>query len=490
MKRLIVVGGGIAGLTTALSVRDRAEAAGEPVEVVLLEASPRVGGNIRTDREDGYIVEWGPNGYLDNVATTPELIRRLRLEGELQQADRSAARRFLYRNQRLHELPGGPLSFLFNPVLSVRGRLGVLGEPFASGPPDGVDETVYEFARRRIGEEAARVLVDAMVSGVFAGNARELSLASAFPKMAAMETEHGSLVKAMIAKMRARRAAKRRGDLDALSRPGGPAGPGGTLTSFRDGLDVITGRLHEELGSVVHTEQRVTRLRAASPRPASESARAWRVELAGGKYFDGDAVVLALPAPKTAPLLRELDDQLSEHIGAIRTAGLAVVALGYDQSDLERPVNGFGFLVPRGEGPRILGCLWDSSIFPGRAATGRVLMRAMIGGAHHPEAVLLDDDELLRVVRADLQTVMGLRAAPVFERIYRHPLGISQYVVGHAAQLARIRGHLERWQGLWVTGSSYDGVSMNACIESATSLASEVMSFLARSRRTLQGVTA
>ena len=247
MKRIVVIGGGIAGLATAYELRERAARVPGGLEVRLVEAAERLGGNLRTELDAGYRVEWGPNGFLDNVPETLDLVRRLGLEGELCPADAAAARRFLFRNGRLHLLPGGPGSFLACPVLSLGGRLRVLGEPFAAKHPGG-DETVYAFARRRIGAEAAHVLVGAMVSGVFAGDARELSLASCFPKMAEMEAEHGGLVKAMLAKQRARGAARRelaklraRGeDAPEMERPGGPVGPAGRLTSFRGGIQTFT----------------------------------------------------------------------------------------------------------------------------------------------------------------------------------------------------------------------------------------------------------
>ncbi|MGM0669867.1 MAG: protoporphyrinogen oxidase, partial [Gemmatimonadota bacterium] len=234
MKRVVIIGGGITGLTTALHLKDGAGRVPRGLEVVVLEANDDPGGNIRTRRVEGFTIERGPNGFLDNVPATPALVRRLGLEDQVQKADESAAKRFLYRDGRLHLLPAGPLGFLKSPVLSLPGRFRVFGEPFARSRPMGVDETIFDFASRRIGEEAASVLIDAMVSGVFAGNVRELSLASSFPRMAAMEAEHGGLVKAMLSRMREKKAAKRevearraRGeDVEELTQPGGPAGPG------------------------------------------------------------------------------------------------------------------------------------------------------------------------------------------------------------------------------------------------------------------------
>ncbi|MGD2135416.1 MAG: protoporphyrinogen oxidase, partial [Gemmatimonadales bacterium] len=383
----------------------------------------------------------------------------------------------------LHLLPGGPVGFLKSSVLSLRGRLRVLLEPFARGRPEGIDETIYHFAARRIGDEAASVLVDAMVSGVFAGNVHELSLASTFPTMAAMEREHGGLVKAMLAKQRQRRAARRdaerrraRGESVAeLTQPGGPAGPAGTLTSFVEGLDRFPAAAAAALGSRVRLNVPVAAL-------VRDDADGWDVQTGAGETIHADAVVLAVPSTVAAPLLEPLDAEVSRQVAGIESASLAVVALGYDGAAVGGAPDGFGFLVPRGEGPRILGCLWDSSIFPGRAPQGKVLLRAMIGGAHDAEAVTLDDDALVRIVRADLQTAMGISAEPVLVRIYRHSGGIAQYHVGHAVRLAEIHKGLTRLPGLSLTGSSYYGVSMNSCVERAERHAGQVVEWLAESR--------
>jgi protoporphyrinogen/coproporphyrinogen III oxidase len=500
VKRVVIVGGGITGLATAVHLRDRAAEVEGGLEVVVLEAEDHPGGNVRTERFDGFTIEQGPNGFLDNAPATLRLVRRLGLERELQRADDDAARRYLYRGGRLHQLPSGPISFLRSPVLSLGGRMRVLAEPFARSRPAERDESVYDFAARRIGPEAAAVLVDAMVSGVFAGNVHELSLQSAFPKMARMESEHGSLVKAMVAGAKQRRAALRRssdesGDsaggeagAGAPARAGGPAGPGGTLTSFRRGLDTLVEGLSLAAGDSLTVRTRVAGIRSgegeAGPRDRMEArlrsatrVRRWDVHTAAGDIVDADAVVVAIPAPRAATLLEPLDPALGLAVREIKTAPLAVIALGYGTREAPA-IRGFGFLVPRGTGPRILGCLWDSSIFPGRAPEGRILLRAMIGGAHDPEAVGLDDDALVDRVLTDLRATMDLNADPVLTRIYRWPLGIAQYQVGHQDRLDRIHGRLSQHPGLWVAGSSFYGVSMNACFEKAPLQADEILTFL------------
>ena len=482
MKRIVIGGGGIAGLATALRLRDIAP---EGTEILVLESGERLGGNIRTERDAGFTVEWGPNGYLDNAPATAALIERIGLQEEVQPADARAARRFLFRHGRLHELAVSPLRFFASPVLSLQGRLRILGEPFARTKPEGVDETVGAFATRRIGAEAARILVDAMVSGVFAGNVDQLSLASAFPKMAKMEADHGSLVKAMMAAGKSRKRARAEarlgpgagGEPGGSGAGGGPAGPGGTLTSFRGGLDSLVARLGEVLAPGIRLG---TAIRGLERDPESG---AWivRTGTAGGREgetIEADAVVLSMPGPHASPLLTALDPGLGAEVGEIPTAPLAVVALTYDANAIGGDPDGFGFLVPRGQGPRILGCLWDSSLFPGRAPKGKVLLRAMIGGAHDPQAVDLPEEELLREVRRDLEASMGLRAAPERSWIFRHRLGIAQYDVGHGARLARIHASLGAHPGLWLAGSSYYGVAMNACIEKAETQAVTIVGYL------------
>jgi oxygen-dependent protoporphyrinogen oxidase len=302
--------------------------------------------------------------------------------------------------------------------------------------------------------------------------------------MAAMEEGHGSLVRAMLAKGRERRAAMKRlaelrargEDAPELVRPGGPAGPGGTLTSFRGGIESLIEGLVRALDGAVETGAPV----ASLAREDGEGA-AWLVRLADGRELAADAVVLAIPAGPAAPLVAPLDRELGRAVAAIPSAGLAVVALGFDAAAMGGAQQGFGFLAPRGEGLRILGCLWDSSIFPEtRAPRGKVLLRAMIGGALDPEAIRMGDAELLDAVRADLFRAMKLTAEPERVWLWRHAGGISQYSVGHSERLAAIERALERLPGLHVAGQSYYGIAMNAAIEHAAKLAGTIVDELRR----------
>jgi oxygen-dependent protoporphyrinogen oxidase len=342
-------------------------------------------------------------------------------------------------------------------LLSSRGKLRIAFEPLARRRPD-VDETIHAFAARRIGREAADILIDAMVSGVFAGDARALSLRACFPKMWQMETDHGGLFRALLAK----RKERRRGDAIGS--------PLGTLTSFRDGLEELIHALAASLGPALRTGRPVSGLRPHRGR--------YVVECSPGEAIEADAVVLAAGPASTARVVAPFDGALAAVLDEIPSAPLAVVCLGYDESKLPRPLDGFGFLVPHGEGPRILGVLWDSSIYPGRAPHGRVLLRAMIGGAHDPGAIGLSDDALLDAVLRDLGATLGLRIPPDFVRIFRHPLGIPQYTVGHVDRLSRIDIILARHPGLHVAGNGYRGVAINSCVAEADVLAGRVLASL------------
>lgn len=457
-RTVVVVGGGIAGLAVSYELLERSNAVPGGLEVFCLEGSDRPGGNIRTKRSDGFACEWGPNGFLDNSPPTLDLVRRAGFEDRVLVSNQAAAKRFLFRDGRLRALPTGPLSFMGSDILTWPGKLSVFGEPFRRAKRDGEDESVFDFAARRIGTEAARVLVDAMVTGIYAGDSARLSLEATFPKMHAMERDHGGLVRAMLAKRRSK------GDGSG----GGPAGPGGRLTSFRDGFEEMPSALARAIGPSFRVRARATAVH-------DMGVRGFRVQLAEGAPIDVESVVLACPSWHAAELLRSTDDALAAELAEIPSASLAVVHLGFDLSDLPSPADGFGFLIPRGEGIRTLGTLWASSIFEGRAPAGTALLTSMIGGARDPEAVELSDVDLLAAIRADLRTTMGIEREPRFVRIFRHPRGIPQYTIGHVARLARIDARLRAHPGLYVCGNSYRGISVNACVAEAPATAERVL---------------
>jgi oxygen-dependent protoporphyrinogen oxidase len=464
MRGIAIVGGGIAGLSIAHAVRARAP----EVPVVVLERSGRPGGNIRSETTDGFLCEWGPDGFLDNVPETLALARAVGVEHRLLASSDAARRRFIFRHGRLNEVPTTPGAFLASPLLSIGAKARIFGEPFARARPDG-DETIFDFAARRIGTEAASAMIDSMVSGVFAGDARSLSLRACFPKMWQLETEHGGLFRALLATR-----TRRRKD-DAVG------APAGRLMSFDRGMETLIRGAAEALAGSLRTSSAVTALKRGHESSGfvdSSSKSGFTLWTATGKV-EADAVVLAGPSSESATLIQPFDADAAALLAGIPTASLAVVCLGYDEQTVaaERgPLNGFGFLVPRSEKVRILGALWETSIYPGhRAPEGKALLRVMIGGALDPEAVTLDDEQLVAIVRADLARTMGLKQAPEFVRIIRHTRGIPQYTVGHLARLQRIEDRLQAYPGLLLAGNSYRGVSINSCIAEAGQVAERAL---------------
>lgn len=470
MKTVAIVGGGIAGLSIARAIARRAP----DVQVSVLERSARPGGNIRSERVDGYLCEWGPDGFLDNAPATLALASDVGLEPALRPSSDAARRRFIFRHGRLIEVPASPGAFLTTPLVSWGAKARILYEPLARSRPEG-DETIFDFAARRIGREAAAAMIDPMVSGIFAGDARALSLRACFPRMWQLETDHGGLFKALIA------TRQRRKKDDAVG------APAGRLTSFGDGMEALIHALARALGHSLHTctpIQAIRQGRESQPLHGGSAGRGFTLISPGLRGIEADAVVLAGPALESAEIVRGFDQGLSSMLAGIPTASLAVVCLGYDARalDAERgPLNGFGFLVPRSEGVRILGALWETSIYPRRAPDGKALLRVMIGGALDPDAVSLDDEALLGVVRHDLKSTMGLGIAPEFVRIIRHRRGIPQYTVGHLDRLRQIEARLQAHPGLWLAGNSYRGVAINSCVAEADGIASCVVDYVASS---------
>lgn len=508
MPHIVIVGGGITGL--ALAWRLSRLAADTAVQVTVLERHDRTGGLIRSELVDGYLCEYGPSGFLDNAPATLALVKEAGLEPRLVVSHDRARRRYVFRGGRLHRIPTSIGGFVATSVLSWRGKLRVLLEPIASRAPEG-DESIEAFAIRRIGREAAQTLIDPMVAGIFGGDPRELSLRACFPRLWDLERRYGGLMWGLAARTveaatrsfaeAVARAARRRPrpdpdrpaggtesegpDLVPRERPPGPAGPVGRLLSFAGGMSDLVDKLTGGVGEGLRLGHRVVTLDAV-PRPIAPGATLapgpqYLVDVEGVGRIEADVVVLTGPATESAAVLARLDPALSAVLRQIPTAALVVVALGYDAAalvDAGVRLDGFGFLVPRDEPPRLLGVLWESSIYPGRAPDGKVLLRAMLGGARDPWAVHLDDETLLQVVRRDLRRTMGIGTDPEFVRIIRHRTGLPQYTLGHLDRLAAMEAHLGRHPGLFLGGHAYRGVGINACIAEAEALARRVLRYV------------
>lgn len=460
-NRVLVIGGGFSGLATAHSIEALAAERGDaPPAITILEAADRVGGKVRTSEADGFTCEWGPAGFLDGQPHTVDLCRTLGLA--LVPAAEASKNRYLYVRGALRAIEMHPMKFAFSPILSVGAKLRLLGEPLVRRrPADVTDETIAQFARRRLGDESFRTLIDAMQSGIHAGDPERLSVDACFPRVVEVEAEFGSLIKGMVKLMRRRR----RGD----AVPG--AGPSGRLTTVEGGLQQLVDRLAESVkGNVI----------CGTPvQSIARRSNEWRVTTPDGNEHVADLLIGACPAYVMANLMQDVDAVLADDLAGIEYAPMIVACLGFQREAVSHPLDGFGFLAPRDQGLRILGALFSSTIFPGRAPDGHVLVRAMVGGARDKAALDLDDEQLLNVVREELGGAIGIEGPPSFHRIFRHERAIPQYNVGHLARLERIQQHLARLGGLLLTGNAYRGIGINDCSRNARPVAEEALTHLA-----------
>lgn len=444
MQRVVIVGAGISGLSLAYRLQSLCDA-----EIHVLEASSRFGGVLWTDVSDGFVVEYGANGFLDNQPSTIELARELDLGDRLIAASPAAGRnRYLVLGNRLVPLPTSIRTFVRSPLLTWRGKLRLLAEPLLHRRP-ARPESVSEFARRRFGDEAADVLIDAITTGIHGGDPSLLDVRAAFPRLSKMEVEFGGIVRAM------------------LSSRGGPR----QMWSFTGGMRDLIDALAKNLRIAPRLGMTVRRLATAVGR--------WRVELAGGHHVDADAVVLTCPAPMQASIVSELDEPMAGLMAGIAYNRIAVVALGYRASDLTAPWPGFGFIVPQRTRRDLLGVQWCSETYLGRAPNGMVLWRALCGGWHRADVVSWPDELLVSAVRAELARLQGVTAMPAFVRVIRWPQAIPQYSVGHPERVSQIMVRAATHPGLFLAGNAYAGVAVNDCTSHSRPLARRVAAYLA-----------
>ena len=458
-RKVVVVGAGISGLSTAW----RLAKAG--CEVSVYEGSTRPGGTMGTVQRDGYRVETGPNGFLDSRQETVDLVDELGLTDQLEPANEAAKKRFTIRDGQVIQLPSSPFQFLTSPTMSFGGRIRTMTEGLRRKRPQSEDETVYEFARRRVGRECAERLVDAFITGVYAGDPTRLSAKSTIPRLVKLEAEHGSLTKAL---MTLQKKAKK-----ARKEAGSAAGPAGHLTSFGHGMQVLIDRLVELIGP--HNLKTGHKLVALERQGSS-----WQVvfETPEGQVTTiADAVVSAIPAHALGGVAG-LASHLTEPLGKIPYAPICVVSLGFERSRVAHPLDGFGYVACGQEKVALLGSLWTSSLFTGRSPEGSVLIRNMVGGMRSPERVELDDKVLQDLVLQQLQKQIGVSGDPEFVHITRWTNGIPQYHVGHAKLLDQIDSSLAGHKGLFLTGNAYRGVSINDCVVDSQSAHNQVTQYL------------
>ncbi|HUO52810.1 MAG TPA: protoporphyrinogen oxidase, partial [Gemmatimonadaceae bacterium] len=425
MKRIVVIGGGISGLAAAWAARQEAARVPGGLEVLVLERDPEVGGKARTLARDGWLVEAGPGGFLGGRPDVDRLIAAVGMEGERVTADAAAAHRFIVIRGKMREVAQNPVAFARSGLLSAGGFLRLLAEPLVPRRTDGADESIWQFTARRLGRQVADNLIRPMTLGIYAGDAASLSVQACFPRMTALERDHGGLIRGLIA---------RRGKASS-----------GALTSFRRGMQSFPEAIAARGGFTVR--------RGAAVQGIARTDDGWAVRVAGdAEAIPADAVIIAAEPFAAAPLLRPLDARAADELDAIACPPVSVVGLGYAGAEAARIPVGFGALIARGEGLRALGNLWESRFYPERGPSGAVLVRAMFGGQVDPEAGSLGEAELVALAREEVKRLYGITAAPVMQRVYRWPRAIPQYAMGHVARVERIERAVGAFPGLFITG--------------------------------------
>jgi oxygen-dependent protoporphyrinogen oxidase len=435
-----VIGAGVSGLAAAW----RLHRAGIPVTV--FERRRRVGGVMNTQDVGGHVFERGPNTVISPDGHLRALIDELELSDRVVHGREAAHRRLIWRRGAIHEVPSGPGGLLTTGLMSWRGRLRLLTEPFRAAPAAPCDESLATFLGRRLGPEAVAALIDPMVSGIYAGDVTALG-ADAFPKLVAMEREHGSLFRGA---MRARKAAA--------------APPDRRLISFKSGLSELPARLRERLGTRVRLDHEV---QVITPTPDGR----WEISALDDDRqvrYAASGIVVAASAWEASRLLRRLDPALGDGLAAIPHAGIISVGLGYPRAQVERPVEAFGLLCasdsPLPQVGPVLGVLFSSSIFDGRAPKDGLTYTVMLGGARDPGAFELDDSVLVDRARAALGVLVGARGTPTAVQVSRWPRAIPQVPPGHTERVVRLRQLAAGLSGLALAGNYLDGVGVDSAI--------------------------
>jgi oxygen-dependent protoporphyrinogen oxidase len=414
---------------------------------MVLESEPRVGGVIRSSLEDGFVLEAGPNGFLDRDGAVARLAEQLGIGSLLRSASKAADRRAVFVRGKVRVLPTKPPQLLASNVIPWWAKLRLMLEPFSRRGPVGVDESLAHFGRRHFGRHVTETLLDAMQTGIFAGDSDRLSVRAAFPRLHHMERGHRSL-------MLAAKATRR-------SSPGAPV----RLASFEGGLETLPRALGTALGDALRVGARV---RALEPVNGG-----WRVRWDGG-MDQFDRVVLAMPPRISAELLRPLDPSIATALEAIRSVPISVVHLGWRPSLSPEP-EGFGVLIPAREQRRILGIIFVSSAYPFRTPGGGTLLTALVGGAHGAAWAALPDSELVTLVREELRAILGVERSPDLVRIVRWSHAIPQYEVGHHGRLDAIAAALRRQHGLVLAGNALRGPGIADCVRESLALADTIV---------------
>ncbi|EYF02341.1 protoporphyrinogen oxidase [Chondromyces apiculatus] len=487
VRKVVIAGGGITGLTVAYRLLAAARSGESPaVEVTLLEARPTLGGNIRTERTGGFVLDGGPDAWVVAKPHASDLCRELGLGDRLVDTVGRNRRVYLPRQGKLHAMPEGlvltvptrVLPFAGTPLLSwsAKARMGM--DLLLPRRRAEEDESIGSFIRRRLGEEAVEQLAEPLLGGIYAGDVESLSIRSTFPQLAAMEKKHGSMILGALALRRARESGPERGSASAFH---------SLLGGVGELVDVLARRV-ERAGGRILTGSRIEAITraagvhgagpGATPELSAEDPGPRYLVRVGGRAepVPADEVVVALPAYAAADAVSGLDLDIAAALRLMPYESTATVLLGYRRSDVPHPLDAVGAIIPRPEGRRALALTFASSKWPGRAPDDAALLRVFLGGHRDPHVLANSDEELIALACEELRTLLGVTARPLLSRTFRFDRASAQPLVGHTERLGVLRRHVARHPGLHFAGAAFDGIGIPDCIRQATEVARAILS--------------
>ncbi len=473
MKRIAIIGGGTSGLSAAINL-ERARQAGAEVEYVILEAAPRLGGVLLTERIDDCLVEAGPDSFLTEKYWGLDFVRSLGLGDQLIGSNDADRITYILVRGRLVAIPDGLMfmvptkiaPMISTPLFSWKSKLRFAREYFQEPPgtsgENGRDETVAEMVERHFGSEMVERLADPLLAGVYGGSAADLSAAAVLPRFVDMERKYGSLSRGML------QARKQRAAAEADTKAPARSAPRPLFTSLKNGMQQLVDTIVPQLApGAARVSNRVV---AVSRRHGK-----WLVAPEQGSPEEIDGVIMSVPANLAGRLLAKSSEALGEELQQVPYSSSIVVVCGYDKRDLAAAPPGFGFLVPRSEHRRILACTFVHVKFLHRAPPDRGLVRCFIGGWGNESVLNVPDDELLAAVRKDLREIVGIKAIPRFARVYRWRCAMAQYVRGHLARVQRIEELRRTLPGLQLAGNAYRGIGVPDCIATGEAAANALL---------------
>ena len=453
---VLVIGAGLSGLVAAF----RARKAG--LSVTVLEARARPGGVIGSERRGGVLLERGPNSGLDTTPLINALLTDLGIADQRVDGSRESSRRYVVRGGRLVALPTSPGAFLGTPLFSTRAKLRLFAEPFIRKSPADAEESIAQFVRRRLGSEFLDYAIEPFVAGIYAGDPEQLSVPAAFPRLHALEQRYGSLIKGAIMGARERKKSADKAKNTAAS------------FSFREGMQTLTDALGHAVGGIECD------VRVGTIQPGADGMFTVTGERAGTSLVRrARAVIVATPAYAAADLVRAVAPEAAAALAAIPYPPVTVVGSAYRRTDIAHPLDGFGFLAPAKERPAVLGSLFSSTMFEGRAPADTVVLTTFVGGRRNPELATAGDENLASAVHGELVRLVGARAQPLWREITRWARAIPQYTMGHLGRIAAVEQAERVVPGLYFCANYRGGVSIGDCVKAGHAIAERVASRLA-----------